>query len=97
MVILGLRTPAHTQQMSAFTLPKLTMNFFNEVFWMSSRTVSMRQYLSGFSYVCHWPAELSFSFEGEGFPTLHGELSPLRRLLWSGRGGLGGDGPVLDF
>lgn len=55
----------------------------------------MKQYLSGFSYVCHRPAELS-SFEGVGFPTLRCELSLLARVLWSGQDGLRA-GSVLDF
>lgn len=97
-VILGLRTSAHERQVSNFTHPKLTVKFFNvSRLWKSSRAVSMKQYLSAFSYVCHRLAELSFFFEGEGFPTLLCALSLLAKVLWSGQDGLGGDSSVLDF
>lgn len=98
VVILGLGTSAHKQQASAFTHPKLPIKFFNACrLWKSSQVVFMKKYLSGFSYMCHQPAELSFSFEGEGFPTLRCELLLLAMVLWSGQDGLGRDGSVLDF
>lgn len=98
VVILRLRTSAHKWQVSAFTHPKLPIKFFNRCkLWKSSQAVSMKQYLSGFSYVCHRPAELSFFFEWEGFPTLCCELSLVTRVLWFRQDGLRGDGSVLDF
>jgi len=98
VVILGLRTSAQECRVSDFTHPKLPVKFFNVCrLWKSSQAVSGKKYLSGFSCVCHRPAELSFSFDGEGFPTLCGELSLLARVLWSGQNGLGGDGSDQDF
>uniref|UniRef100_A0A8C0B1H6 Uncharacterized protein n=1 Tax=Buteo japonicus TaxID=224669 RepID=A0A8C0B1H6_9AVES len=60
VVILGLGTSAHKQQVSAFTHPKLPIKFFNVCrLWKSSQVVFMKKYQSGFSYMCHQPQACS--------------------------------------
>lgn len=96
VVILGLGTSSHEWRVLLLIPSSPSSSSMCAGSGRAPRGFFRKKYLSGFSYICHWPAELSFSFEGEGFPTLCCELSLLTSVIWCGQDGLGGDSSVLD-